>query len=116
MIDLTVHQEQLERTVQRARERNIIVPTFAQMKDPSLIPDTVREKLGEVGLWDVNSLNLFRITWKNEPVAAGGGFGGVNYVELPQALTGVAGTGFVQGDVGLAVDGILDCHLPRGGK
>jgi cysteine synthase A len=89
MIDLTVYQAQLERTVQRARERNIIVPTFAQMKDPALIPDAVKEKLGDVGLWDVNSLNLFRITWKNEPVATGGGFGGVNYVELPQSLTGV---------------------------
>ncbi len=28
MIDLTIHEEQLKRTVQRARERNIIIPTF----------------------------------------------------------------------------------------
>jgi cysteine synthase len=89
MIDLTIYDEQLERTVQRARERNIIVPTFAQMRDPSLIPDAVKSKLADVGLWDVNSLNLFRITWKNEPVAQGGKFGGVNYIELPPALTGV---------------------------
>ncbi len=34
-------------------------------------------------------MNLFRITWKNEPVAKGGGFGGVNYLDLPKALTGV---------------------------
>ena len=45
--------------------------------------------LKDVGLWDINPLNLFRITWKNEPVASGGGFGGVNYLELPKALTGV---------------------------
>jgi len=89
MIDLQVHSDQLERTVQRARERNILVPTFAQMKDPSTIPASVREKLGQVGLWDVNPLNLFRITWRNEPVPHGGGFGGVNYLELPKALTGV---------------------------
>ena len=89
MIDLTIHREQLQRTVQRARERNIIIPTFAQMKDPNLIPPKIREQLKSVGLWDVNSLNLFRITWKNEPRPFGGGFGGVNYMELPPALTGV---------------------------
>ncbi len=89
MIDLTIDQEKLERAVKRARERNIIIPTFAQMKDPSLIPDEIKAQLKGIGLWDVNSLNLFRITWKNEPVAQGGGFGGVNYVELPPSLTGV---------------------------
>ena len=89
MIDLTVHPESLKRSVQQARERNIIIPTFAQMKDPSQIPDAVKARLKTVGLWDVNSLNLFRITWKNEPVPFGGGFGGVNYVELPSSLTGV---------------------------
>jgi cysteine synthase len=45
--------------------------------------------LKNVGLWDVNPLNLFRITWHNEPVASGGGFGGVNYLEFPPELTGV---------------------------
>jgi cysteine synthase A len=89
MIDLSIHEDQLERTVQRARERAIIIPTFAQMKDPALIPDEVKARLKKVGLWDVNSRNLFRITWKNEPVAQGGGFDGVNYLELPPALTGV---------------------------
>ena len=89
MIDLTIYKEQLNRTVQRARERNIIIPTFAQIKEPALIPDGVKAKLGEIGLWDIASLNLFRITWKNEPVAQGGGFDGVNYIELPKSLTGV---------------------------
>ncbi len=89
MIDLTIHPESLKRSVQRARERNIVIPTFAQMKDPSQIPDSIKARLKNVGLWDVNSLNLFRITWKNEPVSFGGGFGGVNYVELPPSLTGV---------------------------
>jgi len=89
MIDLTMHEEQLERAVQRAKERNIIIPTFAQMKNPDLIPDSVKEDLSPLGLWDITSRNLFRITWKNEPVSSGGGFGGVNYVELPSSLTGV---------------------------
>ncbi len=89
MIDLTINEEQLKRTVQRARERDIIIPTFAQMKDPSSIPDGVKARLAQIGLWDIVSPNLFRITWKNEPVAHGGGFGGVNYLELPPSLTGV---------------------------
>ena len=89
MIDLTINEEQLKRTVQRARERDIIIPTFAQMRDPSRIPDGVKARLAQIGLWDIVSPNLFRITWKNEPVAHGGGFGGVNYLELPPSLTGV---------------------------
>jgi len=89
MIDLTIDSKQLERTVERARERNIIVPTFAQMKNPELIPDSIKEELKNIGLWDITSRNLFRITWKNEPVAKGGGFDGVNYIELPSSLTGV---------------------------
>jgi cysteine synthase len=89
MIDLAVNREQLKRAVQRARERNIIIPTYAQMKDPGRIPGVVRTRLKSVGLWDLNSLNLFRITWHNEPVSQGGGFGGVNYLEFPKAITGV---------------------------
>lgn len=89
MIDLTIIADALERTVQRARERNIIIPTFKQQKNPEYIPDRIKEKLKHVGLWDVDPLNLFRITWKNEPVARGGTFGGVNYMEFPESLTGV---------------------------
>lgn len=88
MIDLTIHEEALGRTVQRAREQKIVIPTFAQMKNPALIPDGVKQELSGVGLWDINPVNLFRISWHNEPVAHGGGFGGVNYMELPSSLTG----------------------------
>jgi len=89
MIDLTIHESQLQRTVQRAKEQNIIIPTFKQMVYPELIPDKIKHKLKNIGLWDVNSLNLFRITWKNEPLAEGGLYNGVNYFELSSELTGV---------------------------
>ena len=89
MIDLTINKEQLERTVQRARERNIVIPTFRQQKDPDLIPEKIKKKLEDVELWDFDSHNLFRITWKNEPIDFGGGFGDVNYMEIPPALSGV---------------------------
>jgi cysteine synthase len=87
-IDLTVIEDRLERAVERARERNIVIPTFAQQKDPSLVPANIKEQLGTIGLWDVDPRNLFRITWKNEPIARGGGYGDVNYIELPSSLTG----------------------------
>lgn len=88
-IDLTLHPDRLERAVKRARERNIIIPTFAQMKNPSLIPTEIKESLTTIGLWDVHPRNLFRITWHNEPVVSGGKYGGVNFLELPSSLTGV---------------------------
>ena len=88
MIDLTVNEDALNRAVEQARRRNIIIPTLQQMIDPTQIPGSIQEKLGGVGLWDLNPLNLFRITWKNEPTAHGGGFGGVNYLEFPPELTG----------------------------
>jgi len=88
-IDLTIHQERRKRVIQRIRERNIIIPTFAQMKDPGRIPGKIKKELKDIGLWDVHPRNLFRITWHNEPVAKGGGFGGVNWLELPSSLTGV---------------------------
>ena len=90
MIDLTVNPEVLERSAKRARERNIIIPTFKQQRQPDLIPDTIVAKLKSIGLWDLDPLNLFRITWHNEPIPHGGGFGDVNFLEFPTELTGVA--------------------------
>ena len=89
-IDLTVNEERLERVVKRAKERNIIIPTFAMMKNPELIPNQIKEELSGIGLWEVHPRNLFRITWHNEPISSGGGFSGVNYLELPKSLTGVS--------------------------
>jgi len=88
VIDLTVFEERLERAVQRAKEMGIVIPTYAQMKDPSSAPQEVKDLLKETGLWDVGPQNLFRISWKNEAKASGGGFGDVNYIELPSSLTG----------------------------
>ncbi|MBI4679226.1 MAG: pyridoxal-phosphate dependent enzyme [Elusimicrobia bacterium] len=77
----------LKRTAERCRERGIIIPTFAQLADPSRIPEGVKKKLKSVGLWDVDHANLFRITWKNDVKT--GLFGDVNYLEIPGELTGV---------------------------
>ncbi|MEG1879079.1 MAG: pyridoxal-5-phosphate-dependent protein subunit beta, partial [Pseudoflavonifractor sp.] len=89
MIDLTLNREKLDRNIKKARENKVIIPTYAQMKHPETIPGKLQDQLKNVGLWDVNPLNLFRITWKNEPKDFGGLFGRPNILELPPELTGV---------------------------
>ena len=90
MIDLTINKTGLEHNLRKAKENRIIIPTIAQMQHPETIPEKIRERLTTVGLWDVDPLNLFRITWKNEAKESGGLFQAVpNYIELPPALTGV---------------------------
>ena len=89
MINLSIDDKQLQNTLKRCRERDIIIPTFEQMKNPELIPEHIKTELQHIGLWDLHPRNLFRITWKNEPVEEGGGFNGVNYITLPAELTGV---------------------------
>jgi cysteine synthase len=79
----------LENTVKRCREKNIIIPTYEEMAHPEKIPHGIKDELRNIGLWDLHSRNLFRITWKNEPVKSGGGFGDVNYMEIPKELTGI---------------------------
>jgi cysteine synthase len=89
MIDLAVREETRRKNARLAQEKNILIPTFREMRDPRLIPGRVREELREIGLWDLHPRNLFRITWKNEPVQRGGGFNGVNHLVFPEELTGV---------------------------
>ena len=89
MIDLTINKAVLEKNIRKAKEKGIILPTFSQMRDPSTVPALIKRRLKKTGLWDVDPVNLFRITWKNEPKETGGLFGKPNYIELPSKLTGV---------------------------
>lgn len=86
---MQVNEEVLKRTIDRFRERQILLPTFAQMRNPSSAPEKIQQRLKGVGLWDVDPANLFRITWKNEPVEQGGLFNEGNWIEFPSELTGV---------------------------
>lgn len=82
-----INTEVTKKTAARCREQGIVIPTFKQLRNPETIPDKIKSKLSKVGLWDVNPLNLFRITWKNDVET--GLFGGVNYLEIPKEITGV---------------------------
>ena len=89
-IDLTIHKEGLAHNIQKAKENNIIIPTIAQMQNPDLIPEKIKEKLTHTGLWDVDPVNLFRISWHNEAKESGGLYQKTpNYVEIPSSVSGV---------------------------
>jgi cysteine synthase len=82
-----LHPEVVERTAKRCRQRGVRIPTFKQLRNPDLGPSSVKSKLKGVGQSDVNPLNLFRITWKNDINT--GLYGKVNCIEIPPAITGV---------------------------
>ncbi|MCP4662394.1 MAG: pyridoxal-5-phosphate-dependent protein subunit beta, partial [bacterium] len=90
------------RALARCREKGILIPTFAQMRDPETIDPVVVDALRGVDLQAVNPLNLFRITWHNDP--SSGGFGEVNALELPAELTGVPAR----------IVGLVGKHFPTG--
>ncbi|MBI2572084.1 MAG: pyridoxal-phosphate dependent enzyme [Candidatus Schekmanbacteria bacterium] len=86
----------------RCRERGIVIPTFAQMRDPASMPQEVAARLLHVDMQTTDPLNLFRITWKNDVQT--GGFGAVNALALPPALTGVPAR----------IVGLVGRHFPTG--
>ncbi len=79
---------------ERFKERSIVLPTFAQLRDPATIPGDVIERLATVEKDAADPLNLFRVHWFNEHAdEPGDNFPGVvdvpTHIELPSELTGV---------------------------
>jgi cysteine synthase A len=99
-----INEAVLAKTAARCRERKIIIPTFAEQKDPRRVPEPIKKRLAGVGMQDVNPLNLFRITWKNEPKEKGGLFNQGNWIEFPSELTGVKAR----------IVGLVGKHFPIG--
>jgi len=88
--------------VARCHERSIVIPTIAEMRDPGRIDPAIRSALPAVDMQAVDPLNLFRITWHNDPTT--GGFGPVNALEIPSALSGVPAR----------IVGLVGKHFPTG--
>jgi len=83
-----VDEDRYQRSVDRFREQGIVLPTFAQLADPSRIPDGVRTALSSVDRNAADARNLFRVHWYND---LHGGFTDLpEHVVLPSELTGVA--------------------------
>jgi cysteine synthase len=77
----------LQKTIKRCREKQIILPTFQQLKHPENIPAPIFDKLKNIKMQDLHPLNLFRINWRNDPDS--GGIGDINYFEVPREITNV---------------------------
>lgn len=99
---MSTHESKRQHAIERCRERGILIPTLAQQRDPSRVPEAIRSALAAVDMQAVNPINLFRITWHNDPVT--GGFGPVNALELPARLTGVPAR----------IVGLVGAHFPTG--
>lgn len=85
-----VNQEVVDRTIKRCHDKGIILPTLAQQQNPELIPQAIRDELKKIDAQDINSLNLFRVTWYNDP---SGGFRKVPvYVVIPPEFSGCKAT------------------------
>ena len=89
IIDLTINEKQRKINAKLCKDQGVILPTYEDMKDPENIDPAIKEELKNIGLWDINPRNLFKVTWENEPNLKGGTHTGVNYVEVPAALTGI---------------------------
>ena len=78
----------LARTAARLREADVVLPTFAQLAAPELVPARIREALGAVAPDEPHPLNLFRVHWFND-AARTGLVATPEHVVLPRELTGV---------------------------
>ncbi len=77
-----------ERAAQRFRDARIRMPTFAQLSEPTTIPDGVQARLASVDPDAPDPLNLFRVHWFNDADRRSRATVPQHLV-LPSSLTGV---------------------------
>ena len=78
----------VERTARRFAADGVVLPTFAELADPTTIPAERLERLGRVDPDAADPANLFRVHWHNGPdrrsvVPV------PDHIVLPRSLTGV---------------------------
>ena len=81
------YEEFLSRTIERCKEKKIILPTFNQLKHPDTIPKEIQDQLASIDIQATHPLNLFRINWRNDQQT--GRIGDINFLEIPKEITGV---------------------------
>jgi cysteine synthase len=92
----------LTKTVERCKEKKILLPTFNQLKHPNRIPEEIQKELKDIDIQALHPSNLFRINWRNDPNT--GGIGDINYLEIPKEITGV----------NARIVGLVGKHFPTG--
>ncbi len=83
-----VDADRYARSVDRFRTQGIALPTFAQLADPTRIPEGVQAGLAGVDRNAADARNLFRVHWYND--LHGGVVDLPEHVVLPSEMTGVA--------------------------
>jgi cysteine synthase len=91
-----------DHALDRCRERGVRIPTLAEQRDPSSVDPGVRDRLLSIDANTVDPLNLYRITWHNNPATRS--FGAVDAVEIPSEISGVEAR----------IVGLVGRHFPTG--
>jgi cysteine synthase len=91
-----------DNALERCRRRGIVIPTLAEQQNPSRVDPAVASRLPSVDTEAVDPLNLYRITWHNDPKS--GGYGEVDALEIPPELSGVEAR----------ILGLVGRHFPTG--
>ena len=76
------------RAIVHLRDRQVRLPTFEELADPTSVPDPIRAGLAAVDPDAPHPANLFRVHWHNDLQRTGQVFAPV-FVELPESFTGV---------------------------
>ena len=77
-----------KRAVAHLRDARVVLPTLAQLADPSTIPDAIAGESEATDADAPRAANLFRVHWYND-AARKGRTRVPGYLELPESLTGV---------------------------
>ena len=88
LVSDVVDQAVYDRTVERFRDQNIALPTFAELSDPSTIPAARVAALDGLDRNEPDARNLFRVHWFGR-LDGSGPHAVPDHVELPPELTGV---------------------------
>jgi cysteine synthase len=78
----------VDRTARRFRTAGVVLPTFAELADPTTIPAAMRGRVAAIDPDLADPANLFRVHWHNGPDRRST-VDVPDHVVLPPALTGV---------------------------
>ena len=87
LADTVVDEGALAESIRKCAANNVVLPTFAQLANPSLIPTDIASGADKNS---PDSRNLFRVHWFND--MAGNRVSVPDHVVLPKSLTGVDST------------------------
>jgi cysteine synthase len=86
--DEVIRHASYQNAVRRLREARVVLPTFAELTDPSRIPARVLQALASVSPDAAHPLNLFRVHWWND-TARRAHARVPEHIVLPKSFTGV---------------------------